>query len=109
MNNVTFGGTDPRSGEPFAYYETIGGGMGARPEAAGLDAGHTNMSNSLNTPVEALEHQLPLRMHRYSVRARLGGPGSASRRPRHGKGVRVSHRYRHRYSFRTPFESPLRA
>ncbi len=75
MNNVTFGGTDPRTGEPFAYYETIGGGMGARPEAPGLDANHTNMSNSLNTPVEALEHQLPLRMRRYSVRPNSGGRG----------------------------------
>ncbi len=83
MNNLTFGGTDPRTGEAFAYYETIGGGMGARPQASGLDANHTNMSNSLNTPVEALEHQLPVRMRRYGVRSDSGGRG----RHRGGQGV----------------------
>jgi hypothetical protein len=56
MNNLTLGGVDPRTGEPFAYYETIAGGMGARADAAGFDAVHTHMTNSLNTPVEALEN-----------------------------------------------------
>src|SRR5205807_6467022 len=55
MNNLTIGGTDPRTGRPFAYYETIAGGMGARPNADGLSGVHTHMTNSLNTPVEALE------------------------------------------------------
>jgi len=50
MNNLSFGGIDPRSGEPFAYYETIAGGMGARPTANGLSGVHTHMTNSLNTP-----------------------------------------------------------
>ncbi len=75
MNNLTLGGTDPRSGRPFAYYETIAGAMGARPDADGVDATHTNMTNSLNTPVEAMEHLLPLRMRRYAVRLGSGGEG----------------------------------
>ncbi len=75
MNNVSLGGIDPRSGQPFAYYETIAGGAGARPTADGLDAVHTHMTNSLNTPVEALEHQYPLRVVRYSKRPNSGGPG----------------------------------
>ena len=75
MNNVSLGGIDPLSGAPFAYYETIAGGMGARPTADGLDAVHTNMTNSLNTPIEALEHQYPLRVTRYSKRPGSGGTG----------------------------------
>jgi N-methylhydantoinase B/oxoprolinase/acetone carboxylase alpha subunit len=83
MNNLTLGGVDPRSGEPFAYYETIAGGMGARPTAAGLDAVHTHMTNSLNTPVEALENLYPLRIRRYAVRRHSGGAG----RHRGGDGI----------------------
>jgi N-methylhydantoinase B/oxoprolinase/acetone carboxylase alpha subunit len=75
MNNLTLGGIDPRNGEPFAYYETIAGGMGARPSADGFDAVHTHMTNSLNTPVEALEHLYPLRVRRYAVRRNSGGRG----------------------------------
>lgn len=82
MNNVSLGGIDPVSGAPFAYYETIAGGMGARPTADGLDAVHTNMTNSLNTPIEALEHQYPLRITRYSKRPGSGGAGK--RRGGHG-------------------------
>ena len=59
MNNLSFGGIDPRTGEAFAYYETIGGGMGARPTADGLSGVHTHMTNSLNTPIEALRGRLP--------------------------------------------------
>ncbi len=83
MNNLSLGGIDPRTGEPFAYYETIAGGMGARPRAAGLSAVHTHMTNSLNTPVEALERQLPLRVRRYKLRQGSGGAG----RQRGGDGV----------------------
>ncbi len=61
MSNMTLGGTDPRSGAPFAYYETIAGGMGARPTADGLDAVHCHMTNTLNTPIEALEFSAPVR------------------------------------------------
>ena len=75
MSNVSFGGLEPRSGRPFAYYETIAGGMGARPFADGLDAVHTHMTNSLNTPIEALESALPVRVRRYAVRRGSGGRG----------------------------------
>ncbi len=83
MNNLTLGGIDPRTASPFAYYETIAGGMGARPEADGLDAVHTHMTNSLNTPVEALEHLYPLRIRRYAIRKGSGGAG----RRRGGDGI----------------------
>jgi N-methylhydantoinase B len=75
MNNLTIGGTDPRTNEPFAYYETIAGGMGARPSKSGVSAVHTHMTNSLNTPAEALEYSYPLRVRRYSLRPGSGGEG----------------------------------
>jgi N-methylhydantoinase B len=75
MNNLTIGGVDPRTGEPFAYYETIAGGMGARPGKPGVSGVHTHMTNSLNTPAEALEYAYPLRVRRYSLRAGSGGEG----------------------------------
>ena len=75
MNNLTIGGIDPRTGDPFAYYETIAGGMGARPDKAGVSGVHTHMTNSLNTPAEALEHAYPLRVRRYSLRPGSGGDG----------------------------------
>jgi len=75
MNNLTIGGIDHRTGLPFAYYETIAGGMGARPNADGLSGVHTHMTNSLNTPVEALEYAYPFRVRRYSYRPGSGGAG----------------------------------
>lgn len=75
MNNLTFGGTHPDTGEPFAYYETIACGMGARPNMPGIDGIHTHMTNSLNTPIEVLENQFPIRVHRYSFRRGSGGSG----------------------------------
>lgn len=75
MNNTTIGGVDPRTGEPFAYYETVGGGMGAGPGREGLSGVHVHMSNSLNTPVEALEHAYPFRVTRYAIRRGTGGAG----------------------------------
>jgi N-methylhydantoinase B/oxoprolinase/acetone carboxylase alpha subunit len=75
MNNVCWGGRDPRTGETFAYYETIAGGMGASAGADGLSGVHTHMTNSWNTPVEALEHQYPIRVRRYALRAGSGGRG----------------------------------
>jgi N-methylhydantoinase B len=83
MNNLTIGGIDPRTNEPFAYYETIAGGMGARPTKAGVSGVHTHMTNSLNTPVEALEYAYPLRVHKYSLRRNSGGQG----RYRGGDGI----------------------
>jgi len=80
MNNLTIGGmhqeaNDPRTPEPFAYYETIAGGMGARPGKPGVSGVHTHMTNSLNTPAEALEYAYPLRVRRYSLRPGSGGAG----------------------------------
>jgi len=75
MNNLTIGAIDPRTGKPFAYYETIAGGMGARPSKAGISGVHTHMTNSLNTPAEALEYSYPLRVRRYSLRPGSGGKG----------------------------------
>lgn len=75
MNNLTIGGVDPRTGDPFAYYETMGGGMGAGPTGPGLSGVHSHMSNSLNTPVEALEHAYPFRVVRYGLRRDSGGAG----------------------------------
>jgi len=75
MSNLTIGGVDPRSGEPFAYYETAAGGMGARPGMDGISGVHTHMTNSLNTPVEALEYAYPFRVRRYGYRDGSGGDG----------------------------------
>jgi N-methylhydantoinase B len=83
MNNLTIGGIDPLSGGEFAYYETVAGGMGARPSCDGMSAVHTHMTNSLNTPAEALEYAYPLRVRVYRVRKNSGGRG----RQRGGDGV----------------------
>jgi N-methylhydantoinase B len=69
MNNLTFGNTR------FTYYETIGGGQGACPQQRGPSAVHVAMSNTLNTPVEALELAYPLRVERYALRLGSGGAG----------------------------------
>jgi N-methylhydantoinase B len=76
MNNLAIGGADPRTDEPFTYYETIAGGAGAGPTANGAHAIHTHMTNTLNTPVEALEHAYPLRVRRYAIRRGSGGRGA---------------------------------
>jgi len=70
MNNLTVGGRG------FTYYETIGGGQGASPDADGPSAVHVAMSNTLNTPVEALETAYPLRVESYRVRRGSGGAGA---------------------------------
>jgi N-methylhydantoinase B len=93
MNNLTMGGLDLRSlnsrgelegdlrgsdtrpSQPFAYYETIAGGMGARPTKDGVSGVHTHMTNSLNTPAEALENAYPVRLRQYSLRPNSGGRG----------------------------------
>ncbi|MBI3015529.1 MAG: hydantoinase B/oxoprolinase family protein [Candidatus Tectomicrobia bacterium] len=76
MSSLVVGGVDPQTGEPFTYYETIAGGMGARPDRDGLDGVHTHMTNTMNTPVEALELSFPLRVLRYGLRRGSGGAGS---------------------------------
>ncbi len=84
MSNLVIGGTDHERGRHFAYYETIAGGMGARPTRDGVDAVQTHMTNTRNTPIEALEHAYPLRVLRYEIRRGSGGRG----RHRGGDGIR---------------------
>lgn len=75
MSNLTVGGIDHRTGAPFTYYETTAGGMGARPGMDGIDGIHCHMTNSLNTPIEALEYAYPFRVRSYSYRQGSGGTG----------------------------------
>lgn len=75
MNNVTVGGWDHDRRAPFTYYETIAGGAGAGPRRDGLSAVHTHMTNTMNTPIEALELAYPLRVIEYAVRRGSGGAG----------------------------------
>jgi N-methylhydantoinase B len=75
MNNLTIGGTDWRTGKQFAYYETVAGGLGARPGLDGIDGIHTHMTNSLNTPAEAMEYAYPMRVRQYRIRRGSGGGG----------------------------------
>ncbi|MBI3460142.1 hydantoinase B/oxoprolinase family protein [Candidatus Acetothermia bacterium] len=75
MNSVTFGGVNPRTGEPFTFYETLAGGFGARPDKDGISAIHSHMTNTLNTPVEVLETLYPVRVERYEIREGSGGKG----------------------------------
>jgi len=75
MSNLTIGGVDHRTRLPFTYYETIAGGVGAGPFRGGASGVHTHMTNSLNTPVEALEFAFPLRVNNYSYRRGSGGGG----------------------------------
>ena len=86
MNNTLIGGVDPRTGAPFTYYETVAGGQGARPGRDGMSGVHTHMTNTLNTPAEALEMAYPLRVMEYRLRDGSGGRG----RWRGGDGVRRS-------------------
>jgi N-methylhydantoinase B len=94
MNNLTLAGEPPRNGQPpespptsqsrqFTYYETLGGGQGACPDADGPSAVHVAMSNTLNTPTEALETEFPLRVVELSLRRGSGGTG----RHRGGDGI----------------------
>ncbi len=83
MNNIALGGFDPVRKRGFAYYETIGGGMGASRERPGLSGVHTHMTNSLNTPLEALENYMPIRIRGYYLRRGSGGEG----RNRGGDGI----------------------
>lgn len=74
MNNWTMGGVTDNQ-HPFAYYETLGGGMGARPTLPGLNAVQTHMTNTRNTPVEMFERLYPVRVHTLAVRRQSGGAG----------------------------------
>jgi N-methylhydantoinase B len=95
MNNLTIGargggGASAGDDSPasFTYYETIGGGFGARPDADGMDGVQVGMTNTLNTPVEALEAAYPLRVERYAFRPDSGGDG------RHRGGLGLERRVR---------------
>ena len=83
MNNLLIGGADPRTGRPFAYYETLGGGHGAGPSWDGASALQAHMTNTRNTPIESLEHAYPLRVLETRVRRGSGGAG----RYRGGDGI----------------------
>ena len=86
MNNVALGGADPA---PWAYYETVGGGTGAGPGFDGASGIHSHMTNTLNTPVEALEHAYPLQVAWYRLRRGTGGAGAQ----RGGDGVSRAYRF----------------
>jgi len=94
MNNLTIGnrggggGRNNKDTGSFTYYETIGGGFGARPDADGMDGVQVGMTNTLNTPVEALEAAYPLRVERYAFRPDSGGDG------RHRGGLGLERRVR---------------
>jgi N-methylhydantoinase B len=83
MNLIGVGGVDPRNGRSYTYIETIAGGQGGRPRGDGMDGVQCNMTNTMNTPVEALEISYPLRVERYELREGSGGRG----RHRGGHGV----------------------
>jgi N-methylhydantoinase B len=83
MNNLTLGVDGVAGDGSFTYYETLGGGQGACEDADGPSGVHVAMSNTLNTPVEALEREFPLRVERYELRRGSGGAG----RTRGGDGV----------------------
>lgn len=75
MNNITIGGINEITGDPFTYYETIGGGMGASNLSNGESAIHSHMTNTLNTPIEAFEFNYPMMIEEYSIRKNSGGMG----------------------------------
>ena len=75
MNNIAFGGVDPKTGKRFAFYETIGGGFGGRMGKDGVDGVHCNMTNTMNTPIEEIERKYPIRILEYSLRPDSCGAG----------------------------------
>jgi N-methylhydantoinase B len=75
MNNLAIGGFDRRRGRAFSYYETVAGGAGAGPTGPGASGIHTHMTNTLNTPIEALEAYYPFRVTAYRLRRGSGGRG----------------------------------
>lgn len=86
MNNVAIGGIHPATGQPWTFYETIGGGMGGRPDRDGVDGIHVNMTNTMNTPIEVMEREYPVLFREYEFRPASGGTG----RWRGGCGIRRS-------------------
>lgn len=89
MNNIAIGGGKSHLNREFSYYETIGGGMGGRPTLDGLSGIHTHMTNTMNTPIEALEHSYPFMIEQYGLRRNSGGKGLH----RGGDGIIRSYRF----------------
>ncbi len=75
MNNLAVGGINPETEKPFSYYETIGGGMGASLKGDGESAIQSHMTNTMNTPIEAVEYEYPFLIKEYSIRKNSGGNG----------------------------------
>jgi N-methylhydantoinase B len=75
MNNVSVGGMNPRTGKQWSFYETIAGGMGGRENIDGVDGIHTHMTNTMNTPIEVVEKEFPIRFLKYELRCDSGGAG----------------------------------
>jgi N-methylhydantoinase B len=75
MNNITIGGYDTARARPYAYYETIAGGAGGGPRRPGRSGVHTHMTNTMNTPIEALPLAYPFTVERYALRPHTGGDG----------------------------------
>jgi N-methylhydantoinase B len=86
MNNLMMGGVHPETGKTWAFYETIGGGGGARPGMDGVDGIHCHMTNTMNTPIEVMEHYYPILFRSYRFRDGSGGSG----RWRGGMGIERS-------------------
>lgn len=84
MNNVTIGTAHAEPSRSFGYYETVGGGAGGGPAGPGASGVHTHMTNTMNTPIEALEAGYPLMVERFRLREGSGGDG----RHRGGEGIR---------------------
>ena len=94
--NIAYGGSDPRDDEEYVYYETVGGGYGARAEKDGMDGVQAHYQNTANSPIEELETEIPLYVRRYEYIQDSEGPG----RQRGGLGVRRDIEfYDHRSSF----------
>jgi len=99
MSNVAIGGTNPDTGRAFAYYETVAGGLGGGPNRSGASAVHAHMTNTRNTPIEALEHGMPVLVETYAIRRGSGGAG----KHKGGDGIK------RRFLFKTPTEITLLA
>jgi N-methylhydantoinase B len=95
LGNIAFGGTDPRTGRFYAFYETIGGGFGARPNSDGMDAVQTHMSNAENAAIEVVETQHPVRITRYELIPDSAGLGKY----RGGLGIRRDYFFDHPATF----------
>jgi hypothetical protein len=108
MNNILFGGYDPQRQRAFVYYETLAGGAGAHPDADGAHAIHTHMTNTRNTPIEALESAYPVRVLEYRIAERTGGAGAAARRRRHRAQLSVPDRDDANAADRAATARPLR-